>query len=953
MKWQWLVPVILTVVVVCIISWPQLDHFVDINTMAAQRQQLQMEGERRYNDFARVQAPNVKLSADDVADALGQIVPVNTTKRGDSLMSTLSLGLFGPADDGSNKQGDGVERTGVLQEKINFCESITSTNCDTLDDPRYSECGICHKDGVNSKGKKHRGGMYISADDQIRANEVAKTNGVRAVYKPTIGGCDPYNFTVMKESCVAKGRQLDCDEAGAPSSSNECGQCYGGSGALMYVGAKPKSFTAVLHVSHPGFQNLKGNGITVKNTATGEIFPLAPSKKKDILDPKEMYIQLAEGNNLQITIYGVPAVWCGWLSSVDGKRLVGIDVGVQSITPASGLLIAGDKRSKKVAKALSGVKGWDTYKDKVPSTVLWYIRNTGIVPPAIISVSYSSYGTGGEGNYTYKTNNNTNDPEYTKKIQEIASNLGVIDVRNSSIIAVRPGFRREKDTIDNETITLNMDDGSVKQATTGASSGRVQTNVQLNVMVPATLANPFYDVDVTECPAGPLILTAAGAGLMGANSCYNAKGQFNPTVYCLTQLFEAAGGTSAGTLYPDTPEKARALVVNNSLDATVDSINNMANSALYGIDNNDAPVGFAAQKDLALKMLGLTLNNPCDGPTSKTGPHSAACIDYLWRTSGNSAPLGTNVDPASLPYAYCSSDGAAAPLRRPATIQAANSVGDIQSIRNSFHSIFTRAQDRSDFDAQAAMMNACYGIKINKPAGPPPVCPPPKGWIATAIADTWKQLDGYVNQAAIGNDDYIIGVNSIKQIWGRQVTGAWSNIPGALSQVDTKGVYNVGCTNTGAMYIARRGSNWDQSPGAAAWMSIGADGETWHISVNRGVMYRWNAGGWQEIPGAALQVSVGDKDNVWIVGGNSILHNWTGSTWVQSKTPALIKYVSVSAGGRRLAALGVDGNIYASADKGGSWSQIPGNFDGNVSINDNYIIAVNRSNETIYIRKLT
>jgi hypothetical protein len=68
--------------------------------------------------------------------------------------------------------------------------------------------------------------------------------------------------------------------------------------------------------------------------------------------------------------------------------------------------------------------------------------------------------------------------------------------------------------------------------------------------------------------------------------------------------------------------------------------------------------------------------------------------------------------------------------------------------------------------------------------------------------------------------------------------------------------------------------------------------------------------------------------------------------------PAPLKYISVSAGGTRLAALGVNGNIYASADKGGSWTQIPGNFNGYVSVNDKYIIAGNSSNSTLYIRSL-
>jgi hypothetical protein len=766
MKWSWLVPVILMVVLVCIISWPQQEHFADVNTLVAQRQQLKMEGERRYNDFARMQSPNVNLSADNVADALGNVIPVHTTKRGESLLSTLGLGLFGAADDGSNKSGDHVEQTGVLQEKINFCERITDVTCDVLDDPRYSECGICHKNGVNSKGKPHRGGMYISPDDQIRANEVAKTNGTRAVYKPTIGGCDPDSFTVMKDSCVAKGRQLECDTAGAPTSSNECGQCFGGSGTLMYVGAKPKQFPAVLHVSHPGFQSLQGNGITIKNTTTGELFSVAPSKKKDVLDPKEIYMQIAEGNNLQINIYGVPAIWCAWLSSTDGKRVVGIDIGVQSINPVSGLVVVGDKRSKKVSKPMSEVKGWDTYKDTVPSTVLWYARNRNVVPPAILSASYSAVTIYED----YGSSVSLSDDNFNRQVKEIASASGTIDLKSGPIMSLKTGVLGKYDSIANELINITMDDGSVKQAS-GGTGGRIpnlQTSVQINVSVPATLANPFYDVDVVNCPAGPMVLTEYGAGLMGANSCFDAKGQFNPTIYCMTGLFEAAGGTTAGTLYPDTKEKANALVINNSLDATVDNINNMANSAIYGIDNDGAPVDFATQKDLSVKMLGITLNNPCDGLNSKKGPHSTACLDYLWRTSGNAAPLGTNVDPASVPYAYCHSGGAAAPLKSAATIQAANDLGDIQTIRNAFYGLFTRAQDSSSFDAQAAMMNACYGVKINKPTGPPPVCPPQQNancdWITAVNAAPWVQMDGNLTQASIGNDDRIVGIVNTKHM---------------------------------------------------------------------------------------------------------------------------------------------------------------------------------------------
>ena len=75
--------------------------------------------------------------------------------------------------------------------------------------------------------------------------------------------------------------------------------------------------------------------------------------------------------------------------------------------------------------------------------------------------------------------------------------------------------------------------------------------------------------------------------------------------------------------------------------------------------------------------------------------------------------------------------------------------------------------------------------------------------------------------------------------------------------------------------------------------------------------------------------------------------------WVYVPTPVQVKQVSVTVGGTRLVAVGTNGNIYASRDRGASWTQIPGNFDGYVTINDNYILAGNKSNATLYSRKLT
>lgn len=674
------------------------EGFVDVDLAHAQSQQLKWEGDRRYNEFALLQNTGINLSADDVDDAVRQNIPVASSFE-PSHLAVKSMTRFGAADDGTNKEGDGVEKTGILQQKITFCESVLSANCDILNDPRYSECGICHKDGVNSKGKPHRGGMFISADDQVRANEVGKVNDARAIYKPTIGSCSPANFTVMTDTCIAKERSIECERAGAATSSNECGQCFGGGDTMLYVGPK-STYQAVLHVSHPGLHNVDGVGMRVTQS-NGRSDILKASSTSAILDPKEIYMDLKEGDTITIVIYGVPAIWCAWLSNPDGTRNVSLDIGVKSVAPAGGLVIAGDKRSKAVTKVLSKDSRWNQYKDTIPSTVMLFQRKK--IPAAITKAMYGPL---------------SNPYQITDMIQSIAG-YGQ-DLRVKNLLKKDPG-----DDYSANVLTITQDTGGVIRAREGdlIPAAKLNNSVSIVATIPASLRGPYYDVDQELCAAGPMVFTEIGAGIMGANSCYDAKGKFNPSVYCLTKLFEAVGGTSAGTLYPDTPAKASALVVNGSLDATVDALNNRASIAMYGVDNNGAPSGFEAQKKAAVDMMGLILSNPCDGPTSAEGPHSDICLDYLWRTSGNTTPLGPNVDPASIPYAYCSANGEAAPLKSVAALQTANDLGGVQSVRSYFSSLFNRSQDSSDYDAQAEAMKACYGVNLPRNTGPP-ACPP-------------------------------------------------------------------------------------------------------------------------------------------------------------------------------------------------------------------------------------
>lgn len=961
--YKWLVLGIIILICALVYMQTGVEGFADSDTQLAQRQELQKEGEWRYNDFARMQSPTNKIPNDSVMDVFSQVYPVETS-RTSSQLAVRNLSNLGGADDGSGKLGSTLEQTGILQDKVRFCESIKSVNCDLLNDPLYAECGMCHKNGVGSTGKNHRGGMFISAEDQARANSLAKTKGTSAVYAPTIGQCGAGNFTLMKQNCTAREQAIACESAGAATSSNQCGQCYGSSGPLIYVGPKPVAFTAMLNVSHPGLHRKDGIGIIVTNSR-GETAS-AQGSSETVLDPTQILLEVSEGEQIQIQVYGAPSIWAAWLSSIDGTRSISIDSGITAISPLNGYTVAGDKYSKAVNKVLSSSSKWSAYSETVPSTVMWFQRRNDVIPPAIVG---AWYGTAPPS----KTNSGAG-TDVTDAVKELAGNNSTIAINKLP----------KGDPASTNILWIMKDNGSILQANGSNSIDKKKTtsNVALNVTIPATLTGPFYDVDADSCAAGPMIFTEVGAGLMGSNSCFDVKGKFNPSVRCVSQLFIGAGGTTQGKLYPSTKEAALKLVVNGpggqpSLDATVTSLNDKGNIAIYGVDSEGAPVDFEVQKKNAMDMLGITITNPCEGPNAESGPHSAECLNYLWKTSGGGANTSR---PGDLPYEYCTSNGQAAPVINgkinSANIQVANDLGGITSVRKYYNDIYNRSQDSSDFDAQAEAIRMCYGASM-VPAKQPTCIPKPiiaptvittqsapsqpalncNDWIAVAKSTQWQLIDGGVVRAAIDDNNNIVGVNASNEIYTRTISAApsvWSRIAGVLTQIDGKNGVYVGVNPSrgqGAgfeIYRYQRGQ-WSRMPGAATWVSVGADGEIWCVNENESI-YRWNGGGWNEMPGKATQITVGDANNIWVTNGYAI-YKWNGSNWTYIPSSPTMKQLYVNAGGKRLVGLGNDGNVYGWT--GTAWSQISGNFNGSISVCNNYLLATNRSNQTIYLRKIT
>jgi hypothetical protein len=744
MGWA-IIGIVLLLIVLFLITMRRVEEgftTVDLPTITAQRQQLQWEGERRYNSLARLQAPKALISPAEIQAAVQQVVPVPTT-HATAQQTLLGAVTVGGQDDGTGKTGQGVEQTGMVAEKIKFCESLKSLDCSQLNDPRLAECGLCLDGGKDSKGKFHRGGMYISSDDQIRAGEVASATGTAAAYSPTVGTCPAKNFVLMQENCMAREGQLACLKTAAPTSTNICGQCYGGASGYkgtLLVGKKPASYQAYLNVSHPGSISVNGYGVVVSD-GQGNNLGGATASQQAVYNPQVIPLTLTEGQNLVVTIYGPPPVWCAWFSDVaTGQRTVSLDIGVQSITPSQGdFAIAGDKNAAAVQNAFVNAPGnWQQWiTQTVPNTVLWYAREN--MPAGIQSAWYGT---------TPPTATSPNGYDVTPAMQVLAATgTQTNTVSNTTFANVQgapPGGDPAPGVVKHLWITY--DDGSVNimvenSTFTGAQIG---ASVTMNVTVPATLVAPMIPDDLAACPASPMIFTEIGAGLMSSHSCFKADGSFNPTQYCLAEIFTAAGGTQQGTAYPSSASAAAALVQNDStgkpsLDATAAYLNNQASIATYGVDTTGKQADWATFVAASKAMLGTAPTNPCDGPKVNTGPYSPECIDYLYRTSGTTQYDGASVDPNTLPYGYCSAKGTVAPLNADGTpntanIAAANQQGNMTAIRAYYQNIFNGTQNSSDFYAQAAAMESCYNSIIQPPPETAAACPPPN-------PDEWHCMD--------------------------------------------------------------------------------------------------------------------------------------------------------------------------------------------------------------------
>jgi len=210
-----------------------------------------------------------------------------------TIFSALANPDFMPSDSSSTNLGakpikatDKLPAANDIILQARKCESKLNgrDSCSMLDDPKYSNCGVCIDAGTQYDGSNDGsfiGGLLSLLQDR----EDAKTTGSGGApsYYPSLGKCPPGMFYVDSSSCKKAVNQLNCTEIGNSGGFQggrtregktmpavSCAQAPA-AGTNTYVYQPPnKPYTAVLRFLTPF-----GTGITkvvVTHKATGRTY---------------------------------------------------------------------------------------------------------------------------------------------------------------------------------------------------------------------------------------------------------------------------------------------------------------------------------------------------------------------------------------------------------------------------------------------------------------------------------------------------------------------------------------------------------------------------------------------------------------------------------------------------------------------------------------------------------
>ena len=684
---------------------------------------LQEGGEQNYNDFGRIQNPASSFTTADVQPSVSQATPRPTSTT--SNLMTLD----------QNTMNVKAQHQNSILRDISVCEAL-DVNCGNIS----ANCGMCIKDGVSSKGLKHKGGMYITTADKQRAVDLA--NGGPVSYRPSIGTCDPENFVIDSSSCSAAINRLQCSSMTTLDETKLCGKC-GTSPTFVYMGEVRPAFNAILKVSNPG-TNGPMTIIYKKRTIKLE------ASTQSGIDIQSVFLQgIRENDSIEISINGMPLYWCAWLEWL-GRVVVANIKGSVSLDP--NVYEVGTKTSPFITALYTS-----TSMAQIPSNVIWYTHNNNI-PGIPISATYGDkdvlsiirskandtnliqvpedFGTkSGSGisileatygkncgvpvgnrtdlfkqkadglqtlNFSYDYGSTGGDPAWG-----CAKNLDIKYTCNKETTVRSFGVPPEAGVggkvelscpaSDSPTsyLSLRLDDGSDYTIADGSTvPNSLRNSVTFSIQCPATLKDPYYSIDGPNCANTPIYTTTDALSRSGLNVCADVSG-----TNCLRSLLLQAGGSTNGRLF-----KTALSTIYGSGRTDISGITTWLNSRYSAaIAGNDAA---------SMDMFGISTADPCANK-----PYSEACLQATWIHAG------------------CNAGGSLYP-NTSKNVMLARSKGAISDISGFYRGIKSATLDRTDSSKWTTAMEQCTGTKYDTDAAASKTCKTDYEKCVTAVENT-------------------------------------------------------------------------------------------------------------------------------------------------------------------------------------------------------------------------
>jgi len=172
------------------------------------------------------------------------------------------------------------------------CETVTSSDCSAFQTPAFAaNCGISFDiKGKDSRGKPHRGGLFLSAEDRTYQTQNATSSPDDIRFVPTFGQARKGQFAIDAPSCQILQEKIQCQTTRDLTATN-CTQCFTSSEFHRVDPTTPRIMPIL--VIQTNATSLTVNGTPVTVTADT---PMEPSISN-----------LAEGTPLVLNVVGPAA----------------------------------------------------------------------------------------------------------------------------------------------------------------------------------------------------------------------------------------------------------------------------------------------------------------------------------------------------------------------------------------------------------------------------------------------------------------------------------------------------------------------------------------------------------------------------------------------------------------------------------------------------------------------